>query len=179
MPGRQLKGEQMKNRRRFIAVAVFVTLVGAIPLALAVAGSAGDSDEPAAGDVAATLEDEGGEGHDLFFQGRQTPGETILTGDVQAAFEQAQAIRRDTVRELPGLVNPEWTMAGPSNVGGRVSDIAPDPTQAGRVFVAVSTAGVWKSEDGGVTMTNTWPDGNPQSIGAVTVDQNGTVYVGT
>jgi hypothetical protein len=119
-------------------------------------------------------------GNDFFLDSRAAPGETAISpADLKAAADQAKAIRASTVKELPGLLDPQWHLIGPSNVGGRVTDIAPDPTTPGRVFVAVATAGVWKSDDGGVTLANTWPDDFPQAIGAVTVDQNGTVYVGT
>jgi hypothetical protein len=119
-------------------------------------------------------------GNDFFLDSRAAPGETAISpADLKAAADQAKAIRASTVKELPGLLDPQWHLVGPSNVGGRVTDIAPDPTTPGRVFVAVATAGVWKSDDGGVTLANTWPDDFPQAIGAVTVDQNGTVYVGT
>jgi Sortilin, neurotensin receptor 3, len=119
------------------------------------------------------------EGNDFFLDSRTAPNGGIASGDLQAAANQADAIRAATLKELPGLLNPKWSLVGPSNVGGRVTDIAPDPTQSGRVFVAVATAGVWKSEDGGRTLTQTWPNDFPQAVGAVTVDQNGTVYVGT
>jgi hypothetical protein len=167
----------MERRRRLLAVAVvFGLLLVAAPLVARMAHAIG-SDEPEPGDVAALGEDEGG--RDAFLDARQAPGEPIVSGDLQAAAAQAAAVEADTARELPGLVNPAWSLAGPSNVGGRVTDIAPDPTQPGTAFVGVSTAGVWKSTDGGATLTNTWPNDFPQAIGAVTVDQAGTVYVGT
>ena len=74
----------------------------------------------------------------------------VLLGTTLAAQAIGSGELALTAQELPGLLNPEWSLAGPANVGGRVTDIAPDPTQPGRVFVGVSTAGVWKSEDGGV-----------------------------
>jgi len=166
----------MQRRSRPVAVAL---VLAALLTGATLAAQAIGSDEPEPGDVAALAEEETGEGHDVFLDARQAPGEAIASGDLLAAAAQADAVEARTARELPGLLNPEWSLAGPSNVGGRVTDIAPDPTQAGRVFVGVSTAGVWKSEDGGVTLTNTWPNDFPQAIGAVTVDQNGTVYVGT
>jgi hypothetical protein len=119
--------------------------------------------------------DEESELRDGYLDSRQIPGDTITTGDLELAAQQAALI----TPELRGLVDPNWHLVGPSNVGGRVSDIAPDPTQAGTVYVTVSTAGVWKSVDGGVTMTKAWPDDFPQSVGAVTVAPNGDVWVGT
>ena len=168
----------MQKRSRLVALVLILALLTGSTLAARVA-QAVRSDEPEPGDVAALEEEETGEGHDVFLDARQAPGDVITSGDLLGAADQANAVEAQTARELPGLLNPEWSLAGPSNVGGRVTDIAPDPTQPGRVFVGVSTAGVWKSEDGGVALTNTWPNDFPQAIGAVTVDQNGTVYVGT
>jgi hypothetical protein len=136
-----------------------------------------DADDPDFGTNCEEPEEEEdeAEARDAFVDSRQVPGDVITTGDLELAARQAAAIPRD----LPGLVSPGWTLVGPSNVGGRVTDIAPDPTQPGTVYAAVATAGLWKSTDGGVTMTKAWPDDFPQSIGAVTVAPNGDVWVGT
>jgi hypothetical protein len=136
-----------------------------------------DADDPDFGTNCKEPEDEEDESEvrDGYLDSRQVPGDVITPGDLDLAAQQAAAIPRD----LSGLVNPNWSFVGPSNVGGRVTDIAPDHTQPGTVFVAVATAGVWKSTDGGVTMVKAWPDDFPQSIGAVTVAPNGDVWVGT
>jgi len=135
-----------------------------------------DADEPDfATDCEGVDEGEDTELRDGYLDSRQIPGDIITSGDLDLAAQQAALITPD----LRGLVDPNWHLVGPANVGGRVTDIAPDPTAAGTVYVAVSTAGVWKSTDGGVTMTQTWPDDFPQAIGAVTVAPNGDVWVGT
>jgi hypothetical protein len=134
-----------------------------------------DADDPDFGTNCEEAEDEDGEVRDGYLDSRQVPGDVITTGDLELAGQQAAAIPR----EVKGLVHPDWNFVGPSNVGGRVTDIAPDPTQAGTVFVGVATSGLWKSTDGGVSMTKAWPDDFPQAIGAVTVAPNGDVWVGT
>jgi photosystem II stability/assembly factor-like uncharacterized protein len=113
-------------------------------------------------------------GRDSFLDGRQSPGDTITASDLDAATAQAAS-----VPQYSGLANGQWSFVGPTNIGGRVPDIAPDPTQQDRVFVATATGGLWKSTDGGATLTQSWPDNYPQAIGAVTVAPNGTIYVGT
>jgi hypothetical protein len=135
-----------------------------------------DPDDPDFGtNCEVELEEDEGELRDSYLDARQIPGDVITPGDLDLAALQAGAIPR----EVRGLVNPDWNPVGPSNVGGRVTDIAPDPTQPGTVYVGVATAGVWKSTDAGQTMVNTWPEDFPQSIGAVTVAPNGDVWVGT
>ncbi|MFU8876463.1 WD40/YVTN/BNR-like repeat-containing protein, partial [Micromonospora sp. SL4-19] len=120
-------------------------------------------------------EEDESELRDTFLDARQVPGDVITSGDLELAGQQAAAIPS----ELHGLVDPNWAAVGPSNVGGRVTDIAPDKTTPGTVYVAVATAGLWKSVDGGASMIKTWPDDYPQAIGAVTVAPNGDVWVGT
>jgi hypothetical protein len=134
-----------------------------------------DADDPDFGTNCEEADEEDTDVRDAFLDSRQIPGDVITTGDLELAAQQAAAIPRD----LSGLVDPNWRFVGPSNVGGRVTDIAPDPTQPGTVYVGVATGGVWKSTDGGVTMTKAWPDDFPHSIGAVTVAPNGDVWVGT
>jgi hypothetical protein len=134
-----------------------------------------DADDPDFGTNCEEEEEEDTEVRDAFVDARQVPGDVITTGDLELAAQQAAAIPRD----VQGLVDPDWDLVGPSNVGGRVTDIAPDPTQPDRVYVAVATSGVWRSDDGGKAMTKAWPDDFPQSIGSVTVAPNGDVWVGT
>src|SRR5262245_15953920 len=94
-----------------------------------------DADDPDFGTNCEEAEDEAGDVRDGYLDSRQVPGDVITTGDLELAGQQAAAIPR----EVKGLVHPDWNFVGPSNVGGRVTDIAPDPTQAGTVFVGVAT----------------------------------------
>jgi hypothetical protein len=179
---------KLRRRRLLLIGAVILVVAGLSTYTVAARGPMSEqreSREEVAADHDGGLENgkheaQEDEGNDFFLDSRaQAAGGTISASDLQAAAEQADAIHASTAKELPGLLNPQWSLVGPSNVGGRVTDVAPDPTQSGRVFVAVATAGVWRSDDGGATMTRTWPDDFPQAIGAVTVDRHGTVYVGT
>lgn len=72
-----------------------------------------------------------------------------------------------------------WTSLGPSNIGGRVRDIAADPTTKDVVYIATGTGGLWRTSDGGATFTPAWDDQLPQSMGAVAVDSRGVVWAGT
>jgi len=70
---------------------------------------------------------------------------------------------------------------GPGLVSGRVSDIAVDPAQPKRYFVAVASGGVWKTDNAGTTWTPVFDDQGSYSIGCVTLDPNhpNVVWVGT
>jgi photosystem II stability/assembly factor-like uncharacterized protein len=72
-----------------------------------------------------------------------------------------------------------WAELGPSNIGGRIRDVAADPTTQDVVYIATGTGGLWRTTDGGVTFAAAWEDQLPQSMGAVAVDSQGVVWAGT
>src|SRR5207247_2575441 len=120
---------------------LLISLQGPVPAFATVAEDdipACDASDP---DFGTNCEDEeDAELRDGYLDARQIPGDVITPGDIDLANQQAAAIPD----ELQGLINPNWALVGPSNVGGRVTDIAPDGAHPGRVYVAVATAGLWK-----------------------------------
>ena len=59
---------------------------------------------------------------------------------------------------------------GPAVTSGRVADIAVDPTDPKRWFVAVASGGVWKTENAGSTWTPVFDGEGSYSIGCVALD---------
>jgi photosystem II stability/assembly factor-like uncharacterized protein len=73
-----------------------------------------------------------------------------------------------------------WKFVGPTNIGGRVIDLAVDPTTTpSTVYAAVASGGIMKSTDGGVTWTSAWPASNEQVMGALARGSDGTLWAGT
>jgi photosystem II stability/assembly factor-like uncharacterized protein len=72
-----------------------------------------------------------------------------------------------------------WTDLGPTNIGGRITDLVVDPDHSNTIYVAAAGGGVWKSSDGGSTFTTAWPDDNTQAIGALARGSDGTLWAGT
>jgi len=73
-----------------------------------------------------------------------------------------------------------WQFQGPTNIAGRVADIAIDPTTTpSTVYIAATTGGVWKSTDAGNTFTPAWPTRLNQAVGALARGSDGTLYAGT
>ena len=74
-----------------------------------------------------------------------------------------------------------WRSIGPAFMSGRIADIALDPGDPNRWYVAVGSGGVWKTENAGTTWTPLFDDENVYSIGCVALDpQNpSVVWVGT
>jgi len=176
-----------------------VPLVGLLALFMPVA-SLGSGGIPAAGPASfiddATLQT-------LGFRGGAAPGEpagdwmlrqragedgTLDPNAYARALRQARKVARFTAEVAPGVAEATWESEGPNNIGGRVAEVAVDPTQgqtcvgqicSGAVFAATASGGVWRSLDGGVTWHRRWPNDLTQSMGAIAVGGDGTIYAGT
>lgn len=70
---------------------------------------------------------------------------------------------------------------GPAVTSGRIVDIAVDPTDKKRWFLAVASGGVWRTDNGGTTWTPVFDNEGSYSIGTVTIDPRNpnVVWVGT
>jgi photosystem II stability/assembly factor-like uncharacterized protein len=70
---------------------------------------------------------------------------------------------------------------GPAVTSGRVVDIAVDPTDKKRWFLASASGGVWKTENAGASWTPVFDAEGSYSIGCVTIDPHNpnVVWVGT
>lgn len=70
---------------------------------------------------------------------------------------------------------------GPTTMGGRVADIAVYEKEPRIFFVATAGGGLWKTENGGLTMTPVWDKESSISLGAVDVSQKdpNLVWLGT
>jgi len=72
-----------------------------------------------------------------------------------------------------------WSMIGPTNIGGRIVDLALDPQRSDTVYAAAASGGLWRSTDAGATFETAWPDDLTQAMGSVAAAPDGTLYVGT
>jgi photosystem II stability/assembly factor-like uncharacterized protein len=119
----------------------------------------------------------------------QRAGESgvVTARQYERALAQAQALREETARIAPELFDAPWSQMGPTNIGGRVSDVAvvPGGPLTGvaivnpPIFAATATGGVWGSGDFGATWTYKWDPAITQSTGAIAIGSNGTIFVGT
>jgi photosystem II stability/assembly factor-like uncharacterized protein len=110
---------------------------------------------------------------------RANPDGSIPATAFQDAVARARQIGQDTRARMPQLAAVQWQLRGPDNIGGRLIDVAVDPVSPDVVYVAAGTGGVWKSTDGGTTLVSAWADDLPQSMGALAVAPDGTLYAGT
>ena len=122
---------------------------------------------------AATPEPDGAE--DYMFLQRANPDGTIPDAAVNEAIAQSKAMSTNGSPATEQV----WTELGPSNIGGRIRDVAADPTTKDVVYIATGSGGLWKSTDAGATFAMAWDTQLPQSMGAVAVDSKGVVWAGT
>lgn len=75
----------------------------------------------------------------------------------------------------------EWRNIGPANQGGRITDIEADRKDFTKVYIAVASGGVWKSENSGTTWQAIFDNYETASIGDVALDpkNNQVLWVGT
>lgn len=77
------------------------------------------------------------------------------------------------------VVGGRWSSIGPTNIGGRIVDLALDPRRKDALYVASASGGLWRSTDAGATFAPAWPDDLTQAMGSVAVAPDGTIYAGT
>lgn len=136
-----------------------------------------------------------GEANDGEHEGGKTPPEDafvaqrvihggIPAGAMKKAHSQVVHARQAALTSSAGqsaaqLAATTWEFVGPTNIGGRIVDIAVDPIAADTIYVAAATGGVWKSTDKGAQFASIWPATYPQSMGALAIAANGTLFAGT
>ncbi|MFL6006840.1 MAG: VPS10 domain-containing protein [Gaiellaceae bacterium] len=155
--------------RRFVLVGALVAfglIAGALALPSSsqlLAGAVAPADPDAA---AGASQGPNGVPHDKTLGGAPTVSREAL----EQAAAQAKAIHS---------AGGSWEYLGANNIGGRVTDVVVDPTQANTIYVASAGGGVWKSTDAGATYTTAWPNDYPQAIGSLARGSDGTLWAGT
>jgi photosystem II stability/assembly factor-like uncharacterized protein len=165
----------MRTRRTAAIVAAAATLLillAAVTAAVTRSDGTGRAEASAAN---VTAEPDGAE--EWMYAQRANADGSIPDAAVNEAIAQSKAMGQAS-KGSPST-DQVWTELGPSNIGGRVRDSAVDPTTQDVVYVATGSGGLWRSADGGATLTSVWPYYLPQSMGAVAVDSQGVVWAGT
>jgi len=109
---------------------------------------------------------------DIMFMQRSFP-----TGMIRAKAYTAALNWRQQQRSTQGI----WDFIGPTNIGGRVSDIeiAPDAPQT--YYIGAASGGVFKTTNSGAQWTSIFDQEGSLSIGDIALSQNDPdlVWVGT
>ena len=114
---------------------------------------------------------------DWFFKQRAYPLGEIPLEKYYEAIEQTKQLK---ALSKPLTTNP-WVLLGPTNIGGRVTDIEMSPTSFDTIYAGIASGGVFKSVDGGLNWFPIFDETYTMSIGDLAVDPTNPniVYVGT
>ncbi|MCK4639633.1 MAG: hypothetical protein KAT33_09450, partial [Bacteroidales bacterium] len=114
--------------------------------------------------------------NDWMAQQRAYPYGKINREVYLEAMEQASKMHRQSTG-----MRYEWELAGPINIGGRITDLAIHPDNPSTIYVGGATGGVLKTTDFGATWENVFVDVPIISIGALAIDPNNQniIYAGT
>lgn len=112
-----------------------------------------------------------------FERQRAFPFDEIPNSDYLRAQEYVK--NRISVGEL--TAGTDWVLAGPTNIEGRITSIAIDPTDYNTVYAGSANGGVWKSTDFCQSWASIFDNQNTSSIGALAIDPifANVVYCGT
>jgi photosystem II stability/assembly factor-like uncharacterized protein len=113
---------------------------------------------------------DGPEGPALYMALKESSGQELTTEMFERAIQQADAMPVST---------GTWKDLGPTNIGGRITDLVVDSSRPDTIFVAAAGGGIWKSTDAGSTFVTAWPDNSVQAIGALARGSDGTLWAGT
>ncbi|UCD17607.1 MAG: thrombospondin type 3 repeat-containing protein, partial [Candidatus Zixiibacteriota bacterium] len=116
---------------------------------------------------------------DWFYRQRAYPTNKIPDGQPMKAYLEAQSMRSSALKS--GKDAPAWQEAGPTNIPGRITDLAIHPSQINVIYAASAAGGVFKSIDFGSTWTPIFDTVMTPSVGAIAIhpDNPNILYVGT
>ncbi|MCK5051597.1 MAG: T9SS type A sorting domain-containing protein [Candidatus Cloacimonetes bacterium] len=93
------------------------------------------------------------------------------------ALQQATELHSQT----RGNREYNWELAGPVNVGGRITDLAIHPSSPQTWYIGAASGGIYKTTDEGVNWENIFTDAPVIAIGDLAIDPNNEniIYAGT
>jgi photosystem II stability/assembly factor-like uncharacterized protein len=160
---------------------LILAVIGMLVAALAAFGVRGlTSTTHPTGRAAATADLKGGDDGDsdggpqdpwVSYYDKESSGQPITMAELHQAAQQAAAI--------PAPDKTQWQPVGPTNIGGRIVDLVVDPRTPTTIYVAAAGGGVWKSTDEGMTFSSVWPADFTQTLGALAMGPDGTLWAGT
>jgi hypothetical protein len=81
----------------------------------------------------------------------------------------------------PHALASDWEMAGPTNIGGRMTAVVVHPQDQDTLWAGAAGGGVWHSTDAGITWQALWHQQESLNVGALAMDPNDpmVLYCGT
>ncbi len=113
--------------------------------------------------------------HDFMFMQRAYPLGTIKTDAYSKAIQwKKQPTKKSKATKI-------WEFSGPTNIGGRITDIEIPSMQPQTYFVGAASGGIFKTTDAGANWNPIFDDQQMLSIGDIEISKtnNNLVWVGT
>ncbi|MCK4652993.1 MAG: T9SS type A sorting domain-containing protein [Candidatus Cloacimonetes bacterium] len=104
------------------------------------------------------------------------PYEEIKLESYLLGMDQASELHRNS----PNM-RYDWELVGPTNIGGRITDLAIHPNSPEIFYVGAASGGVFKTTDNGQNWENVFANSPVISIGDIAIDPDNEniLYVGT
>ena len=119
----------------------------------------------------------------IFLLGTLVPSSEILGQKAKSEKEVKTATPKPikTGFDTVGLSGLKFRSIGPALTSGRISEIAVDPLNHKRYFIAVSAGGVWRTTNAGTTFEPVFDGEGSYSIGTVNIDPSNpnVIWVGS
>jgi photosystem II stability/assembly factor-like uncharacterized protein len=115
--------------------------------------------------------------NDWFFRQRAFPTGQIPHDIYMKAMKQRQEMKKQAASKDEKI----WEFAGPTNIGGRISDVEMYEDDMQTIFIGAASGGVFKSDNAGNTWTPIFDEALSLSIGdiAPAPSNKDIIYVGT
>jgi len=164
----------MKLRKK-VAIIFLVTVVVAIITSYFMSQRQNNADSYLI-EGPALLEEPNAVPNDWMAMQRAFPHGDINVSSYREGMKQARAIHKSS----PKMRN-NWELLGPTNIGGRITDIAVHPDEPFTWYIGAATGGIMKTVDGGDSWENVFTDAGTISIGDLAIDPNNKniIYAGT
>ncbi|MBU0985073.1 MAG: thrombospondin type 3 repeat-containing protein, partial [candidate division Zixibacteria bacterium] len=119
--------------------------------------------------------------NDWFLFQRAYPQDTVPLAMSREANVYAAKAQLAAASKRDGFSAVAWTPAGPTNIPGRITDIAALPDNPSIVYAASASGGLFKSTDYGTTWTEKFGAVGTSSLGALAIHPTdpSIIYVGT
>jgi photosystem II stability/assembly factor-like uncharacterized protein len=113
--------------------------------------------------------------NDWLAMQRMYPYNQIKTESYVEAMKAGVALQKQNQEKL------NWELAGPTNIGGRITDIEVVAANTDIIYVGAATGGILKTTNGGYDWENVFDDAPVISIGDLAIDPNNSdiIYAGT
>ncbi|MEP7195617.1 MAG: T9SS type A sorting domain-containing protein [Saprospiraceae bacterium] len=115
---------------------------------------------------------------DWFYQQRAYPYDQINYDAYNMALTQVRQFKNGL---RSGIPTKSWKLVGPSNIGGRITDIEMHPSDQKTIYAGTATGGIFKSIDFGINWKPIFDQESSLSIGdiAISATNPNLLFAGT